>query len=210
MSPTLTLPLHHFRKHRTASKPDTMYLHEAMREPDRAEFLKAMRKEKTIRWEMETIPKVPRSCVPKDHNILPTTWQMKCKHNIKPRQVKKWKLQLNINGSSMKQGVYYDQMYAPMASWSSVHFLLTMPPRHATQIDYNHACQLTRLTGSKTDSVLNEIDSIQNGLSPQTTQQCGRSKRPGEYGINTLLIILSTQSTSNNQKSTRFRKNRSN
>ena len=192
MSPTLTLPLHHFRKHRT-SKPGTMYLHKAMRVPDQAEFLKAMRKEKTIRRETETIPKVPRSCVPKDHNILPTTWQMKCNHTIKPRQVKKWKMQLNINGSSMKQGVYYDQTYAPMASWSSVHFLLTMPPRHMTQIGYNHTYLLTRLTNSKTDEVLNEIDSIQNGLSPQTTQQCGRSKRPGEYGlINTLSIILST------------------
>ena len=112
----------------TASDPDTMYLHEAMREPDRAEFLKAMRKEIDDQMGNGNFTIVPRSSVPKEKSILPTVWQMKRKRDIKTRQVKKWKARLNIDGSRMKQGVHYDQTYAPVASWSSVHLLLTMPP----------------------------------------------------------------------------------
>ena len=123
----------------TASDPDTMYLHEAMKEPDRAEFLKAMRKEIDDQMGNGNFTIVPRSSVPKDKSILPTVWQMKRKRDIRTRQVKKWKARLNIDGSRMKQGVHYDQTYAPVASWSSVRLLLTLAAVygwHTTQLDY--------------------------------------------------------------------------
>ena len=42
--------------------------------------------------------------VPEGATILPSVWQMKRKRDIKTRAVKKYKAQLNIDGSKMKQG----------------------------------------------------------------------------------------------------------
>jgi hypothetical protein len=39
---------------KATSDPDTMYLHEAMREPDKKEFIQAMQKKYEIRPRMET------------------------------------------------------------------------------------------------------------------------------------------------------------
>ena len=92
-----------------------MYLHKAMRESDRAKVLKAMRREiddEVGNGNDQSTP-IVRS---KGSSILPTVWRMKRKCDITTRQVKKWKARLNINGSRMKQGVHYDQTYAPMAS----------------------------------------------------------------------------------------------
>ena len=82
---------------------------------------------------------IKRIKVPKGWIILPAVWQMKCKHDIKTCEVKKYKARLNINGSRMKAGEHYDQTYPPVASWTSVCLLLTLASIHnwhTTQIDY--------------------------------------------------------------------------
>ena len=64
---------------------------------------------------------------------------MKCKHDIKTCKVKKYKARLNIEGSRMKAGEHYNQMYAPVAFWISVCLLLALASIqnwHTTQIDY--------------------------------------------------------------------------
>jgi len=72
----------------------------------------------------------PRSAVPKGATVLPSVWQMKRKRDIKTRQVKKWKARLNINGSRMKEGVHYNETYAPVASRNSIRTLLTLSAVH--------------------------------------------------------------------------------
>jgi hypothetical protein len=67
-----------------------------------------------------------RNDVPKGETILPAVWQMKRKRDIKIQAIKKWKARLNIDGSRMKDGVHYDEIYAPMASWKSVRMMLAM------------------------------------------------------------------------------------
>ncbi|KAI2499367.1 hypothetical protein MHU86_15079 [Fragilaria crotonensis] len=64
-----------------SADPDTMYYHEAMREPDRAEFIKAMEKEVKSHTENEVWELVPRSSVPPGTKILPAVWAMKRKRN---------------------------------------------------------------------------------------------------------------------------------
>lgn len=64
------------------------------------------------------------SNVPKGKLILPAVWQMKQKRDIRTREIKKWKVRLNIDGSCMKEGEHYDLTYAPVVSWSSIHTLL--------------------------------------------------------------------------------------
>ena len=88
--------------YKATTDPDTMYLHKAMKEPDWAEFVKAMLKEVNDQMENGNFLIMHKLKVPKDKTILPAVWQMKCKHNIRTRKVKKWKARLNIDGSRMK------------------------------------------------------------------------------------------------------------
>lgn len=124
---------------KASTDPDTMYMHEAMKESDHEEFKKAMVKEVNDQMDNGNFTVVHRSEVPEGSTILPSVWQMKRKRDIKTREVKKYKARLNIDGSKMKHGVHYEKTYAPVASWMSVKLLLAMAAVndwHTTQIDY--------------------------------------------------------------------------
>jgi hypothetical protein len=128
-----------FFVYKATADPDTMYMHEALKQPDRAEFIKAMQKEWNDQYNNGNFSIIHRTKVPKDKTILPTVWQMKRKRDIKTRKVKKYKARLNIDGSRMTKGVHYEQTYAPVASWNSIRMLLTMTAIHnwhTTQLDY--------------------------------------------------------------------------
>jgi hypothetical protein len=125
--------------YKATSDPDTMYHHEAMRQPDAKEFREAMQKEWDDQVRNKNFTVIHRSKVPDGATILPAVWQMRRKRDIKTRQIKKYKARLNIDGSKMKQGVHYDQTYAPVASWNSIRTLLIMSALHGwhtRQIDY--------------------------------------------------------------------------
>ena len=125
--------------YKATSDPDTMYHHEAMREPDREHFKQAMIKEVKDQMDNGNFTIVHKSEVPKGKTILPAVWQMKRKRDIKTRQVKKYKARLNIDGSRMQKGIHYDQTYAPVASWKSIRLLLIMVAKygwHSKQLDY--------------------------------------------------------------------------
>lgn len=124
---------------KASSDPDTMYMHEAMREPDHLEFSKAMEKEVKDQMENGNFTVVHKSEVPEGVRILPTVWQMKRKRDIRTRKITKYKARLNIDGSKQEYGVHYTQTYAPVASWMSVKLLLALTALHdwhTTQIDY--------------------------------------------------------------------------
>jgi len=112
--------------------PDTMYHHQAMKEPDSDEFRKAMVKEVTDQQQNGNFTIIPRSQLPTGATVLPAVWQMKRKRDIRTREIKKYKARLNIDGSKMKPGKHYDpnQTYAPVASWNSIRLLLTMTVVH--------------------------------------------------------------------------------
>jgi len=124
---------------KATADPDTMYMHEAMKQHDADEFRKAMEKEWKDQMGNGNFTILERSKVPEGAAVLPAVWQMKRKRDIKTRQVKKYKARLNIDGSRMKHGVHYDQTYAPVASWNSIRTLLIMSALHkwhTRQIDY--------------------------------------------------------------------------
>ncbi len=124
---------------KATSDPDTMYLHQAMKEPDRKEFVAAMNKEVKDQSENGNFSIEKRSSVPEGVVILPTVWQMKRKRDIKTRKVKKWKARLNIDGSRMEKGVHYSETYAPVASWNTIRMLLSLKAVHnwhTRQLDY--------------------------------------------------------------------------
>jgi hypothetical protein len=104
--------------------PDTMYLHQALKEPDKAQWLKAMEEEVNAHisngnWEM-----VPRRSVPVGVPVLPAVWAMRCKRRIATREVYKWKARLNLDGSKQVKGVNYQETYAPVAGWSTIRIVL--------------------------------------------------------------------------------------
>jgi hypothetical protein len=125
--------------YKSTSDPDTMYLHEAMREPDKAEFVKSMTKEVNGMIDNETFVIRKRTSIPEGVKILPSVWQMRRKGDIKTRKIKKWKARLNIDDSRMEKGLHYDQTYSPVASWNSIRMLLTLTAVHGwhtIQLDY--------------------------------------------------------------------------
>jgi hypothetical protein len=107
---------------KATADPDTMYLHEAMRQPDKAEFLKAMEKEMADHmqhWEL-----VLRSSVPEGVKVFNSVWQMKRKRRIETQEIFKRKARLNFNGSTMVQGQHYDESYAPVVTWPATRYFL--------------------------------------------------------------------------------------
>lgn len=125
--------------YKASTDPDIMYLHQAMKEPDKHEFVKAMQKEVEDQMSNGNYTIVHKDDVPEDKVILPAVWQMRRKRDIKSRKVKKYKARLNIDGSRMKPGLHYDQTYAPVASWNSIRLLLILSATmgwYTQQIDY--------------------------------------------------------------------------
>jgi len=124
---------------KATSDPDTMYMHQAMKQKDAKEFRKAMVKEWEDQLNNGNFSIVHRSKVPEGATILPAVWQMKRKRDILTRKIKKYKARLNLDGSRMKHGKDFDQTYAPVANWNSIRTLLTTSALlgwHTRQIDY--------------------------------------------------------------------------
>lgn len=122
-----------------SADPDTMYYHEAMREPDRPQFIKAMKKEVQSHTENGVWELVTRSSVPPGTKILPAVWAMKRKRRIATREVYKWKARLNIDGSKQEEGVNYWETFSPVASWAAIRMVLitTLIQRWSSrQIDF--------------------------------------------------------------------------
>jgi len=66
-------PLYAFK---AKTDPDTMYLHEALKEPDRKEFIQAMDKELRDQLKHGNFTVVHKSTVPEGATVLPTVWAM--------------------------------------------------------------------------------------------------------------------------------------
>ena len=125
-----------------SADPDTMYLHQAMKEPDREEFVKAMTKEVEGQLKNGTYSILSRSQVPKNERVLPAVWAMKRKRRIATGEIYKWKARLNLDGSKQIKGQDYWETNSPVANWSSIRLLLIMSivnKWHTRQIDFVQA-----------------------------------------------------------------------
>ena len=69
-------PLEEFKE---ISDTDTMYLHEAMVEPDQKEFITSVVKEVIDQMGDGNYLIIPKNWVPTGENIIPALWQMKHK-----------------------------------------------------------------------------------------------------------------------------------
>jgi hypothetical protein len=121
------------------SDPDTMYFHEAIRQPDREDFIKAIIKEINDHITRKHWILVPREKVPKGTKILDSVWAMKRKRDLVTGEVYKHKARLNVHGGQQQFGVNYFETYSPVVTWFSLRTMLTLSllyDWHTRQVDF--------------------------------------------------------------------------
>jgi Reverse transcriptase (RNA-dependent DNA polymerase)/GAG-pre-integrase domain len=109
-----------------SSDPDIMYLQEALKAPDRNEFIKAMEKEVNSHMNNHNWQIISRAKVPSNQPVLPAVWAMRRKRNIQTQEVYKWKARLNVHGGKQTKNLNYWETYAPVASWSSIRLVMNL------------------------------------------------------------------------------------
>ena len=70
-----------------SADPDTMYMHEAMKEPDARELKEAMNDEMYAQIEGIFLKLTHINDVPNNATLIPAVWQMKRKRHINTRKV---------------------------------------------------------------------------------------------------------------------------
>jgi hypothetical protein len=121
------------------SDPDTMYWHQAMKGPDKAEFLKAAQEEVKSHVDNKHFVLRKRSDLPKGTKVLDSVWSMKRKRRILTRKVYKWKARLNAHGGQQEHGVNFWETYSPVVNWFSIRLYLVISLLnnwHTRQIDF--------------------------------------------------------------------------
>ena len=109
---------------KATSDPDTMYWHQAMKQPDADKFLEAAAKEFNSHHENAHWTMIERTEVPREYNVLPSVWAMKRKRDITTRSIKKYKARLNLHGGKQVLGEDFYETYAPVVGWITVRFLM--------------------------------------------------------------------------------------
>jgi hypothetical protein len=126
----------------THSDPDTMYMHQAMKQPDKKEFLQAMDKEINDHVAKGHWKLIPKAKVPKGINVLDSVWAMRRKRKIMTGEIYKWKARLNVHGGQQEKGVNYWETYAPVVAWPTIRFFFAislMRGWHTRQVDFVQA-----------------------------------------------------------------------
>ena len=122
-----------------SSDPDTMHLHQALREPDANEFRKAMKKEIDNHERRQHWVLVLRANIPPGTKVLKAVWSMRRKRRIDTQEVYKHKGRLTIHGGMQVYGVNYWETYSPVVRWSTIRVILTisiMNGWHTRQLDF--------------------------------------------------------------------------
>jgi hypothetical protein len=102
---------------------DIMYLQQALRQHDAKQFVDAIVKEvnghvENGHWEL-----VPQDTVPKDAQIVPSVWAMRCKYDLTTNDVKGNKARLNLHGGRQIYGMNYFETYAPVETWFAIRLV---------------------------------------------------------------------------------------
>jgi hypothetical protein len=85
---------------KVSTDPDTMYYHQAMREPDKDKFQEAIKKECEDHFRESNYKLVDIKEVPKDAPLLSSVWQMKRKRKPSTGEISKYKARMNVNGKN--------------------------------------------------------------------------------------------------------------
>jgi hypothetical protein len=106
-----------------ANDNDTYTFCQMLKQPDAAEFVKAMIKEADDHETRNHWEVVPRWQKPLDVKTILAIWYFKRKC-FPDERVNKWKARLCAHGGMQEFGVNHWETYAPTVNWISVRFLL--------------------------------------------------------------------------------------
>jgi hypothetical protein len=95
---------------------DKMYYDQAMRSPDKQNFIEAIVKEVNDHITSKHWILIPRSKVPKGVKLLDSVWSMKRKRDIKTRKVYKHKARLNVHGGQQELAVVFFETFSPVVN----------------------------------------------------------------------------------------------
>ena len=126
---TDNLPPHLVSFAANTKDPDTMTLQEALKQDDREEFIKAMKKELEDHINRKHWKVVPLSSIPKNRTPIPMVWSMKRKRNPLG-DIIKWKARLCAGGHKQVHGVDYWSTYSPVVSWSTLRIVMNLALVH--------------------------------------------------------------------------------
>jgi hypothetical protein len=121
------------------SDPDTMYWHQVMQEPDKAEFLKAAVSEVKSHVDNHDFTLMRRDELPKSTRVLAAVWSVKRKRRILTRAIYKWKARLNCHGGKEEHRINFWETYSPVVNWYSIQLFLIisiMKGWETRQIDF--------------------------------------------------------------------------
>ena len=118
---------------------DIMHLHQALKQPDALQFIKAVIREinghiKNDHWRI-----IPRQDVPEGHKVTPSVWAMRRKRNLVTNEIKSHKARLNLHGGKQVYGVNYYDTYAPVVTWFAIRLMIILAivtKRVLRQIDF--------------------------------------------------------------------------
>jgi hypothetical protein len=116
-----------------------MYWHQAMQEPDKAEFIKAAASEVKSHVDNQHFTLMRRDELPKQTRVLATVWSMKRKRRILTRAIYKWKARLNCDGGQQEHGINFWETYSPVVNWYLIRLFLIisiMKGWESQQIDF--------------------------------------------------------------------------
>jgi len=111
----------------SSGDPDTMHLGDARKQPDWAEFKKAMVKEvndfnERGHWELVLASQINRS---RPHDIISAIWSFKRKRTPTGELIKH-KARLCAHGGQQTQGITYWDTFAPVVNWHTLRTFLTL------------------------------------------------------------------------------------
>jgi len=113
----------------STSDPDTMTLDQALKEPDKQEFIKAMKKELADHTNRRHWKVVSSTSLPPGTKPLMMVWSMKRKRDP-AGEIIKWKARLCVHGGQSIKGIHYWDTYSPVVSWSTVRLVLILALIH--------------------------------------------------------------------------------
>ena len=106
-----------------ADNNDTYTFRQMLKQPDAAEFVKAMIKEADDHETRDHWEVIPRWQKPLADKTILAIWSFKRKR-FPDGRINKWKARLCAHGGMQTYGVNYWETYAPTVNWISVRFLL--------------------------------------------------------------------------------------
>jgi hypothetical protein len=121
--------------------PDLPTYREAMSGPDSEFYEEAMQIEIAELEDHGTWILVPRTSVPQNQKVLPSTWVLRAKRYPDGR-LRKYKARFCVRGDRQVEGVDYTDKYSPVVSWSTVRMLITLALKEnlcTRQVDFSNA-----------------------------------------------------------------------